>query len=273
MLDILQYEFMQRAIIAGLLISLLAPILGTFVVAGKSSLLSDTFGHTSLAGIGLGLLLSFEPVYGALGFSILSAFFIEMLIRKMKISNDAIHAVFLSGSLALAVLLTHLQSSASIGFENYLFGSLLTVSMTDIYLLVIALIVVCTCIYFFYWQLVLTMFNVQLGQAKGINTKMYKMLLSVLLAVTVALSLKTIGGLLIGALIVLPVITARQFTHSFSSTLFVSVIFSFFFVFSGLIVSTLIDVPSGAAIVLIGIASFACSLLFAYGRIRLAART
>jgi len=268
MLDILQYDFMQRAMIAGVLISLLAPILGTFVVAGKSSLLSDTFGHTSLAGIGLGLLLSFEPVYGAIGFSILSAFAIEILIRKIKISNDAIHAVFLSGSLALAVLLTHLQTSSSIGFENYLFGSLLTVSLTDIYLLVAALIIVCTCIYFFYWQLILTMFNEKLGQAKGINTKIYKMLLSILLAVTVALSLKTIGGLLIGALIVLPVITARQFTTSFSSTLFTSVIFSFLFVFSGLIISTLLDVPSGAAIVIIGIICFLCSLVFDYCKMR-----
>lgn len=272
MIDILQYDFMQRALVAGLLISLLAPILGTFVVAGKSSLLSDTFGHTSLAGIGFGLLLSFEPVYGAIGFSILSAFGIEILIRKSRMSNDAIHAVFLSGSLALAVLLTHLQNSASIGFENYLFGSLLTVSRTDIYLLIIALIVVCTCIYVFYWKLILTMFNEQLGKAKGLNVRRYKILLSVLLAFTVALSLKTIGGLLIGALIVLPVITARQFTRSFTSTLYVSVAFSVLFVFSGLIVSTIIDVPSGAVIVLIGIMCFACSLLWDYCKIRLASK-
>ncbi len=253
---------------AGFLISLLAPILGTFVVAGKSSLLSDTFGHSALAGIGCGLLFSFDPVYGAIGASIIAALGIELLIQKTKVSNDAIQAIFLSGSLALAVLLTHLQSSASIGFENYLFGSLLTVSITDIYLLLIALLIVSISIYLLYWKFILVMFNEQLAKAKGLNTRAYKIYLSVLLAITVALSLKTIGGLLIGALIVIPVLTARQFSRSFKSTLFVSIFMSFLFVFAGLIASTIIDVPSGAAIVLIGIVCFLFSLLITRSKTR-----
>ncbi|MFT7184372.1 MAG: zinc transport system permease protein [Oceanicoccus sp.] len=261
MLEIFQYEFMQRAFIAGLLISILTPMLGAFIVARKASLLSDTFAHTALAGVGLGLLLDFNPILGAAGVAVIASLGIERIIEKSKLSNDAIQAIFLSGGLALAVLLTHLQDSATIGFKAYLFGSILTVTWVEVWLLLGALVGMSLVIYKSYWPLLLISVNEPLAKAKGIKTNFYKTLLSLLTALIVSLSLKIVGALLIGALIVLPVLTAAQFAKSFKQTLIGSVISSIVFVFTGLILSYFLDVPSGSAIVLFSIACFILSLL------------
>lgn len=260
MLEIFQYEFMQRAFLAGLLISILTPILGSFIVARKASMLSDTFAHTALAGVGLGLLLNFNPILGALGVLVFAALGIERIIEKSRLSTDAIQAIFLSGGLALAVLLTHLQDSATIGFKAYLFGSLLTVKWDEVALLFLALVVVSIIIYRSYWALLLISVNEALAKAKGLKTNLYKTLLSLLTAVIVALSLKIVGALLVGALIVVPVLTAAQFTKSFKQTLVFSVICSVVFVFIGLLASYYLDVPSGSSIVLLSIICFILSL-------------
>jgi len=257
--DFLQYDFLQRAFLAGIIISLLAPLLGTFIVARKTSLLSETFAHTSLAGVGMGLLFSFDPIYGAVGIALIAAIGIEKITDKSKLSHDAIHAIFLSGGLALAVLLTHLQSSATISFETYLFGSLLTVTWTEVLLLSATLITVASTIYISFWQLTLISFNESLAKAKGIKTNRYKYILSILTALVVSLSLKIVGGLLIGALIVVPVLTASQFAKSFRTTLILSTFFSLIFVISGLLLSYFLDVPSGSSIVLLSIFCFLLS--------------
>ena len=261
MLEILQYEFMQRAFIAGLLISVLTPMLGSCIVARKASLLSDTFAHTALAGVGLGLLFNFSPILGAAGVAAIASLGIERIIEKSKLSNDAIQAIFLSGGLALAVLLTHLQDSSTIGFKAYLFGSLLTVTWTEVLLLLGALVGVSLILYKSYWPLLLISVNEPLAKAKGINTNFYKTLLSLLTALIVSLSLKIVGALLIGALIVLPVLTAAQFAKSFKQTLILSVFCSAIFVSSGLVLSYFLDVPSGSSIVLLSILCFIVSLL------------
>ena len=262
MLEIFHYEFMQRAFIAGFLISVLTPMLGAFIVARKASLLSDTFAHTALAGVGLGLLLNFSPILGAAGVAIVAALGIERIIEKSRLSNDAIQAIFLSGGLALAVLLTHLQDSATIGFKAYLFGSLLTVTWIEVLLLLVAALGMSIVIYKSYWPLLLISVNEPLARAKGIRTNFYKTMLSLLTALVVSLSLKIVGALLVGALIVLPVLTAAQFAKSFKQTLLGSVLASMIFVFAGLATSYFLDVPSGSAIVLFGIASFIVALLF-----------
>lgn len=256
MLEIFQYEFMQRAFLAGFLISILTPLLGSFIVARKASMLSDTFAHVALAGVGMGLLLDFSPILGAVVVAMISSLGIERIIEKSKLSQDAIQAVFLSGGLALAVLLTHLQDSASIGFKSYLFGSLLTVTWSEVLILLAALIGIGIIIYKSYWSLLLISVSEPLAKAKGININFYKTLLSLLTAFIVALSLKIVGALLIGALIVLPVITASQISKSFQATLIRSIAISVVFVFTGLSLSYFLDVPSGSAIVLFSIFGF-----------------
>jgi len=261
MLEIFQYEFMQRAFIAGLLISILTPMLGSFIVARKASLLSDTFAHTALAGVGLGLLLDFNPILGALAVALVASLGIERIIEKSRLSNDAVQAIFLSGGLALAVLLTHLQDSATIGFKSYLFGSLLTVTWSEVLFLLITLLGMMAVIYKSYWPLLLISVNEPLAKSKGIKTNFYKTLLSVLTAVVVALSLKIVGALLVGALIVIPVLTASQFAKSFKQTLILSIVSGFIFVQAGLILSYFLDVPSGSSIVLLSILGFVIALV------------
>ena len=196
-----------------------------------------------------------------MGVGLISAFGIEKIIEKSRLSNDAIQAIFLSGGLALAVLLTHFQDSAAIGFKAYLFGSLLTVSWLEVALLTGSLLAVSAIIYHSYWALLLITVNEPLAKVKGINVSRYKTLLSLLTAFVVSLSLKVVGGLLIGALIVLPVLTAAQWVKSFRGVIQASIMVSIFVVFAGLVTSYYIDVPSGSAIVLFGIALFLVALI------------
>ncbi len=258
--DFLAYAFFRRALMAGAMIAVLAPLMGSFIVARKASLLTDAFAHTVLAGVGLGFLMGFDPLWGALGAAVLAGIGMERLIEKSRLSHDAIQAVFLSGGLAFAVLLTHFQKSATVSFESYLFGSLLTVRPGELWLLLGTLVTIATAVGLLYWKWLALAFNEDLAQASGMNARLLKTLMSLMTAVTVALSLKVVGGLLVGALIVIPVLTARQFAASFRGAFFTAIGFSLASVLGGLILSYYFDLPSGSAIVLLSIALFGLSL-------------
>ncbi len=262
MFDFFQYDFMVRAILGGLMISILAPMLGVFMVARKESLLSDTFAHVALTGVGLGLLFGFNPILGAIGVALVSGLGIEFTLNKSRLSRDAIQSLFLSGGLALAILLAHLNTSARTNFDTYLFGSLLTVQALELWLLLGTLILMSLFTYLFYWQWVTLSLSESLAQASSLNARRLNRMLLMLSALVVALSLKIVGGLLIGALIVIPVLTATQYSKSFKQTLTLSILISVIAMFVGLMFSYYVDVPTGSTIVLVNILFFLIGLLF-----------
>lgn len=260
MFDFFDYSFMTRALVAGMLIGAIAPLLGTFLVARRSSMLTDTLSHTALAGVGVGVLLGVSPVLGAILVSILAAAGIEKIVTRGKLSTEAVHALFLSGGLALAVTLISLSNSA-ISFETYLFGSITTVTEQDIILLTILTIISFLGITAFWWPLVTLAFNEELAEASGQRIKLLKTGLGVLAALTVSVSLKIVGGLLIGALMVIPVLAALQMANSFKSTVVLAILFAEASVVIGLFLSYWLDTPSGSTIVLISILMFFIALL------------
>lgn len=260
MLDFFEYGFMVRALLAGILIAASAPLLGTFLVARRSSMLTDTLSHTALAGVGVGMAAGVSPLLGAILVSIVAASGIEKIVERGKLGTEAVHALFLSGGLALAVTLISISSSP-LSFETYLFGSITTVTRQDIWLLAALSGSIFFGVTLYWWPLVTLAFNEELAEASGLQVNGFKMGLGILAALTVSLSLKIVGGLLIGALMVIPVLAALQMANSFRSTVVLAVGFAEVSVISGLFFSYYANIPSGSAIVLISIAAFFISLL------------
>lgn len=257
LLEIFQYGFLVRGLEAGVIVAIIAPLIGIFLVLRRYSLIADTLSHVSLAGIAIGLLLGINPIFTALGASLLASLGIERLRTKSKIYGESALALFLSGSLALAVVILSLANGFNSSLFNYLFGSIVTVTTTDVYTILILAAVVAIIIFIFFKELVYTTFDEEEAKVSGIPTKFINILLIMLAAFTVSLSIPIIGVLLIAALIVIPVITALQLRKSFVATIVYAEIISVFSVIAGIFTSYYFDLSTGGTIVLIMLAVFA----------------
>lgn len=257
LLEIFQYGFLVRGLEAGVIVAIIAPLIGIFLVLRRYSLIADTLSHVSLAGIAIGLLLGINPIFTALGASLLASLGIERLRTKSKIYGESALALFLSGSLALAVVILSLANGFNSSLFNYLFGSIVTVTTTDVYTILILAAVVAIILFIFFKELVYTTFDEEAAKVSGIPTKFINILLIILAAFTVSLSIPIIGVLLIAALIVIPVITALQLRKSFVATIVYAEIISVFSVIAGIFTSYYFDLSTGGTIVLIMLAVFA----------------
>lgn len=255
--NIFQYDFMVRAFAAGIIVAVIAPLIGIFLVLRRYSLIADTLAHVSLAGIALGLLLKINPALLALGAAVLASLGIERLRTSKKIYGESALALFLSGSLALAVVILSLARGFNANLFNYLFGSIVTVTANDIRLISVLAAAVILTLLIFYKQLIYVTFDEEAAKVSGIRTGLVNTVLIVLAALTVSLAIPIVGVLLIAALLVIPVITALQFKKSFSRTIFYAEAVSLFSVISGIFASFYFNLSTGGAIVLIMLAIFA----------------
>ncbi len=260
MLEIFEYSFMVRAFSAGIIISVIAPLIGIFLVVRRYSLLADTLAHVSLAGVAVGLLTNNNPALTAIFFSVMSAFGIERLRGTKKMFGESALALFLWGGLAVAVVIISLAKGFNVSLFSYLFGSITTVTPMDLNLVAILgtaiLLLVATC----YKELFFVSFDEELAEVSGIDSRRFNLILVIMAAVTVSLSMRIVGVLLIGALMVIPVITAMQFHRSFKQTLFISVFISMISVIAGLFLSYYFDLASGGTIVLTALTLFLTGL-------------
>lgn len=261
MLEIFQFDFIVRAFTAGILVSIIAPIIGTFLIIRRYSLMADTLAHVSLLGVAIGIITKINPVISAVFASIIGAIGIEKLRGKRKMSGDSALAIFLSGSLAIAVVLISLHKGANVNLVSYLFGSIATVSSSDLYFITMLGIFILTLTALFFKELFLVSFDDELAQASGMPAKTINLVLVILAAITVSLSIRIIGILLIGALMVIPVLTAFQYERSFKQTILLAVIFSMISVISGLFLSFYYSLATGGIIVVIALMLFLLSIL------------
>ncbi|MFC1749374.1 metal ABC transporter permease [Pseudomonadota bacterium] len=261
MLEIFQYDFMIRAFIAGVIISVIAPMIGAYLVVRGYSMMADTLAHVSLTGVAIGLLTGGNPVATASLTAILSAVGIEKLRENKKIYSESSMAIFMSGSMAVAIVLISLAKGFNANLFSYLFGSISTVTTSDVYIIAALGILVLLTIFLVFKELFMVSFDEEVAWANGINSKLFNAIIIVMAAITVSLCMRIVGVLLVGALMVIPVITAMQFGKSFKKTMALAVLFSFISVISGLVVSYYVDVASGGTIVLIAIALFILSLI------------
>jgi len=262
MLDLFQYSFVVRGFEAGIIIALIAPLIGIFLVLRRYSLIADTLSHVSLAGVAVGLLLKINPLITAIAAAVLSSVAIERLRISKRIFGESALAIFLSGSLALAIVLISVGHGFSVDIFNYLFGSITTVKQSDVFIIGGLGIIVIISVLAFFKELFYITFDEEAAQVSGIPTKFINLLLIILSAFTVALAIPIVGVLLIAALMVIPVVTALQYKRGFKETIFIAEVISLFSVITGIFISYYLNLSPGGAIVLLALIIFSLTLLF-----------
>ena len=256
LLSLFQFDFVVRSFEAGVLLSIIAPLIGMFLVVRRYSLLADALAHVSLLGVALAVFFRIPIFLGALCMSLIAALGIERLRRDGRVLGEAIIALFLSSSLALSVVIMSLSNGLNVNILSYLFGSLTKVTTLDVFILTFLALFVIIFLLFFYRELFLFALDEDLAKVSGVRVGFLSNVFMVLSALTVTASLQMVGVLLIGALMVVPVLTAMQWQYSFRATLLLSVFFSFLSVVAGFCLALLFDFPSGGAIVIVSVSFF-----------------
>ena len=261
MMEMFEYEFMQRAFIAGTFIAILASISGTFVVLRRYSLMSETLAHSALVGVAVGLVGGYNPLWVAVIAAMLAAWLIEYLRTAFSLYSDAILSIMLSGSLAVAVIIVSVGGSFNNSLFSYLFGSILSVSYEDVLTIVAFGSVALGFLLLFSKELYFIAYDEEVAQTSGIRVKFLNFLLVSVVAIIIALSIRVVGSLLIGALMVIPTVAALQYRVGFRNTMLISLFFGLISVFVGMGLSYAFSLPSGATIVLCVIVIFIFSLI------------
>jgi len=255
-MELFQYNFILRGFAVGIVVGTIAPLLGIFLVLRRYSLIADTLSHVSLAGVAIGLLTGISPILTAIGTSVVASVFIDRLRSSQKVYGESALALFLSGSLAIAVVLIGLAKGFTVDLFSYLFGSITTVKPGDVTGIVILGISVIAVLTAFYKELVFISFDEDQAKVSGIPTKTINTIFILLVGLTVAISMPVIGVLLVSALMIIPVVTALQLKRSFFQTVIISEAVSLFSIISGIISSYYLNLPTGGTIVLIALLLF-----------------
>jgi len=261
MTEMLSYDFMQRAFLAGILIATLASISGTFVVLKRYSMISETLAHSALVGVAVGLVAGFNPLWMAVVVAITSAWLIEYLRSSFSLYSDAILAILLSGSLAIAVIIVSLGGAFNNSLFSYLFGSILAVSYEDVVTILVFGTIALGLLLAFSKELYFIAYDEEVAQTSGVKVKLLNFLLVTVVAIIIALSIRVVGSLLIGALMVIPTVSALQYRVGFLNTALISLAFALISVLSGMTLSFYFSLPSGATIVLCVLVIFVVSLV------------
>ena len=260
-MNVLSYEFMQYALAAAVVTGLSAPAVGTFVVQRRLALLGDGLGHVALTGVALGLLTGVAPLAMAVIVAVAGAILIEVLRTVGRTSGDLALAMLFYGGIAGGVLLINLAGESAAKLNQFLFGSIIAMSRTDLIIVVVlGLVVVATTIalrpqFFAVCQ------DESQARVMGIPVRLYGMLIAVLAAVTITVAMRTVGLLLVSALMVVPVAASQQLTRSFRATHLAAMAVGLLSAVSGLLVSYQIDTQPGPTIVVIALAIFVVAAL------------
>ncbi len=247
--SIFQYSFFTNALIAGVLTSIVAAIAGTYIVSRKIVFISGGITHASFGGIGLAYFLGLNPFLGAAVFAVLSAVGIEWSASRGNVREDSAIAMLWSLGMAIGIIFVFLTPGYTPNLMSFLFGNILTVTNSDIIYLLILTIIVIGCIILFYRPVLYTAFNEEYAKTTGINTKVVKYITGILVALSIVLSIRIAGIILVLSLFTIPQATSFIFTHDFKRIIYSSVIFGFVGVFTGLLGSYYFNLPSGAVII------------------------
>lgn len=257
---IFQYEFMQKAFIVGILLAVIIPCIGVIVVLKRLSMMGDALSHTSLAGVACGLILGINPVLGATVASVIAAFSIEGIRKRFNKYSELSIAIIMSAGVGLAgVLSGFVKNSAN--FSSFLFGSIVAISKFEMYMVIVISIVVFTSFILLYKELFYTAFDEEAARLAGVPVKAVNFIFTLLIAVTVSISSRTVGALIVSSLMVVPVACAMQIAKSYKQTVIYSVMFAVIFTIAGLFVSYYSSLKPGGTIVLIGIIIFVLIVL------------
>ncbi len=246
-----QYEFIQRALIAGLAMSFITPIIGLFLILRQQSLLADTLSHISLAGVALGLLLHISPTYATLLVVVLASLGIEYLRTIYRDFSEISVALMMSTGMALALVLLSLNTSQSnFQVDQFLFGSIILIQANELKLLVTVAILVMVLYLIFRKPLYVVSFDEATARTSGLPVKFISTCFSVLTGVAISIMMPIVGALLVSALIVIPSATAIRIARSFNQSIVIGIIINMLGILVGLVCSFNYDTPPGASITL-----------------------
>jgi zinc transport system permease protein len=259
-LEILEFGFMQRALIAGVAVAITTSVIGLFLVLRRNSLFGDALSHVAFGGIAVGLMANVYPLWTGLALSILGALGITKLRQSARVPADATVAILLSSGLALGILIVSASGGFTLDLFSFLFGSILLVSVADTLAILAMAGAVLAIVILLYKKLVYVTFDEEQARVSGLQISALNYLFVVLASVTAVVSMRLVGILLVSALIVIPNVTALLFGRGFKKTALISVGISIFSVVAGIAISYAFNLAPAGTIVLVSTATFLAAL-------------
>lgn len=265
--EMLGYAFMQRAFIAGICIALIAPLVGSFLVHRQLAMIGETLAHTSFAGVAVGLFLStlvgttIDPNLTALLVAVLAALLIQVLSEHTDVYNDVSMVIVLAGGFALGTVLISLTGGIAVSINQYIFGSLATLTRDDVTILVALTIIVTGVVLLFYRKLLYVTFDESAAHIAGVNVRWMNRLLVVLTALVVVGAMQMMGVILVAAMLVIPVAAAAQLARSFRHSLLLAIAAAQIAVLLGTTLSYTFGTAAGGTIVLVAIGVYGSAAL------------
>ena len=256
-LELFNYTFFQHALLGSLFASITCGIIGTYIVTRRLVFISGGITHASFGGIGIGLYTGISPILGAAIFSVLSAFGVEWLSKRKDMREDSAIAVFWTFGMAIGIIFSFLAPGFTPDLSAFLFGNILTITPTDIWMLVILSLILIGFFYFFLTPVIYIAFDREYARSQRIPVRFFEYILMMFIALTIVACLRMIGIVLVISLLTLPQMTANLFTHSFKKIIFMSIGIGFISCSGGLLLSYQLQVPSGASIIFFSILVYA----------------
>lgn len=254
--EMFSYEFIQRAFLGGVLVSLCASLLGVSLVLKRYSMIGDGLSHVSFGALSIAIAYGFAPLKFAIPVVIIAAFLLLRLAENGKMRSDAAIAMVSASALAIGVIVTSLTTGLSTDIYSYMFGSILAMSKDDVLVSVVLSVIVIVMFLFCYHRIFAVTFDDSFSKATGVKVGMYNTLISVFTAVTVVIGIKMMGAMLISSLIIFPALTSMRIFKSFLSVTICSAVLSVINFTLGLIGSYAFSIPAGASVVVANLGMF-----------------
>lgn len=252
-MSIFSYPFMQRALFIGIIISIISSSMGLFLVLRRFSMVGDTLSHTALAGVAIGMITNIYPLYTAIVTTIAASFVVEKLRKEYKEYAELSLAIVMAAGIGIASLLISIGKNKTIGIMNYLFGSISLVTEEDLKIVVFLGIIIISVILLFFRALFYMTFDETDAKLRGIPVNKLNLLFTLLVAITITLSMRIVGILLISSMMTVPVATSIQVAKSFKQAFIYTNVFGSLSVTIGLIASFYLDAAPGGSIVTISL--------------------
>lgn len=266
LVEMFSYPFLVRAMVVGLLVSLCCAMLGVSLVLKRYSMIGDGLSNVGFGALAVASVLNVAPLLFAIPVVVAAAFFLLRMNENSLIKGDAAIALVSTGSLSIGVLVMSLTTGMNLDVCNYMFGSILAMTQSDVYLSMVLSALVLLLFILFYHKMFAITFDETFAKATGIKVGFYKMLLAMLTALTITLGMRLMGTLLISSLIVFPALTAMRLCRSFKWVMIHSIFISVICFFLGLVMSYLVATPPGASVVAVNIVMFFIYSLLSFVR-------
>ena len=264
LMQMFSYTFLVRALVVGLLVSLCASLLGVSLVLKRYSMIGDGLSHVGFGTLAVSTAAGLAPLAVSVPIVVLAAFLLLRISENSKIKGDAAIALISTGSLAVGVIVISLTTGMNTDVCNYMFGSILAMSKSDVYLSIILSIVVLILFVFFYNKIFAVTFDETFARATGTNTGIYNMLIAFLTAITIVLGMRMMGAMLISSLIIFPALTAMRVCKKFKSVIICAAFISVICFFIGVVISYIYATPTGASVVAVNMIAFLLFSLIAF---------